>query len=117
SGTVKNLFGIVFHNGQFIAVGKGGTIISSPDGVNWTAQNSGTTLPLNAIAYGNGSYLVGGTNDMASFPNVPQTEVIFLTSTNGTSWSNISTEIPTATNVRSIAFINQSFWIVGDNGM
>jgi hypothetical protein len=117
SGATKNLLGIVFQNGLFTAVGVGGTIITSPDGTNWTSQNSGVTFPLEAIAYGNGSYLAGGTNNIASTINVPQPQEIFLTSTDGTNWSDISTKIPTITNVRSIAFINQSFWIVGDNGM
>ncbi len=113
AGTANSLLGIVFQNGLFTAVGTGGTIITSPDGVNWTSQNSGTTLTLQSIAYGNGGYFVGGTNDTT----VPVTGDIFLTSTNGTNWQNISTKIPTTANVRSIAYLNQSFWIVGDNGM
>ena len=31
-----NLYGIVFTNGQFFAVGAGGMEVSSPDGTNWT---------------------------------------------------------------------------------
>jgi hypothetical protein len=125
SGTTKSLFGIAFQNGQFTAVGgsllvggvnDGGTIITSPDGVNWTTQIS-TTQSLRSIACGAGSYLVRGTNDIPSNILVPQSPEIFLTSTNGTNWSDVSTKIPTATSVRSIAYINQSFWIVGDNGM
>jgi hypothetical protein len=107
SGTVNDLKAIVFQNGLFTAVGGGGTIIVSSDGANWTSQTSGTTAILNAIAYGNGGYLVGGS----------LTGDIFLSSTNGTNWQNISMKIPTSVNVRSIAYVYQSFWIVGDNGM
>jgi hypothetical protein len=117
SGTTKNLFGIAFQHGQFTAVGDGGVIITSPDGVNWTAQISGTTQSLRSIAYGAGSYLVRGTNNIPSNIFVPQSQEIFLTSTNGTNWSDVSTRIPTAASVCSIAYANQSFWIVGDNGM
>jgi hypothetical protein len=30
-------------------VGKAGTILTSPDGITWTARNSGTTADLTAI--------------------------------------------------------------------
>ena len=42
---------------------------------------------------------------------------VFLTSTNGTNWQNISLKISTTTLLHSIAYVNHSFWIVGDNGM
>jgi len=117
SGTTKYLYGIVFQNGQFTAVGEGGTIITSPDGVNWTTQISGTTQPLPSIACGAGSFLVRGANTIPSNILVPQSPEFFLFSTDGTNWSDVSTRIPTTTIVRSIAYANQSFWIVGDNGM
>ena len=116
SGTTKNLFGIAFQDGQFTAVGDAGTIITSPDGANWTTQVSGTTQSLRSIAYGARRYLVRGTNNIPSNIFVPQSPEFFLTSTNGTNWSDVSTKIPTATSVRSIAYINQSFWIAGDIG-
>jgi len=107
SGTVNNLNGIVYQGGQFVAVGVGGTILTSPDAANWTAQNSGTNTTFYAVAYGNGRYLVGGTDGAD----------VFLSSSNGTNWQFITTKIPTANTGRSIAYLNQSFWIVGDNGM
>lgn len=113
SGTVNDLKGVVFQNGLFTAVGSGGTIITSPDGANWTSQTSGTTATLQAIAYGNGSYLVGGVNDNT----LPLMGDVFLSSTNGTNWQNISKKIPTTMSLHSIAYVNQSFWITGDNGM
>jgi hypothetical protein len=114
SGTVNNLNGIVFQNGQFTAVGGSGTILTSPDGANWTGQTSGATAAtLHTVAYGNGIYLASGFQDSV----LPLTGDVFLTSTNGTNWQNISTKIPTAVIVHSTAYVNQSFWIVGDNGM
>jgi hypothetical protein len=113
AGTTSSLNGILFQNGQFIAVGAGGTILTSPDGANWTSQSTGTTATLRSIAFGNGDYLVGGFDDV-NFPSVGD---VFLTSTNGTNWQNISVKIPTTTFIRSIAYINHSFWIVGDGGM
>jgi photosystem II stability/assembly factor-like uncharacterized protein len=49
----------VAHGAVFVAVGTGGAIFSSPDGVAWTPQNSNVTTPLNAVIYG-GSYVVVG---------------------------------------------------------
>jgi hypothetical protein len=34
---------VTYGNGLFVAVGDGGTILTSPDGVTWTAQTSGTS--------------------------------------------------------------------------
>jgi hypothetical protein len=38
--------GSAYGNGLWVAVGNGGTILTSPDGVTWTARVSGTTNPL-----------------------------------------------------------------------
>lgn len=38
----------------FVAVGASGTVLTSPDGVAWTPQTSGTTATLNAVAYSAG---------------------------------------------------------------
>lgn len=115
SGTVNNLFGVVFQGGQFVAVGVGGTIVTSPDGTNWTAQSSGTNTTFYTVAYGNGRYLVGGWDGYIGM--VPPPFDVFLTSSNGTDWQFISTKIPTATSVHSIDYVNQSFWITGENGL
>lgn len=112
SGTVNDLNGIVYQGGQFVAVGAAGTILTSPDAVNWTTQNSGTNTALYTIAYGSGNYLVGGYDG-----GVGLTLSVYLSSTNGTNWETISTKIPSAIAVHSVTYLNQSFWILGDNGM
>jgi hypothetical protein len=44
-----------------VAVGKGGTILTSPDGVSWTARASPTGNYLFGVTYGNGLFVaVGG---------------------------------------------------------
>jgi hypothetical protein len=42
SGTSNDLYGVTYGNGTFVAVGEGGTILTSPDGVTWTQRTSGT---------------------------------------------------------------------------
>jgi len=46
----------------FVAVGAGGAMYSSADGVTWTALNSGVVSDLNGAAYRSGVYLVAGDN-------------------------------------------------------
>jgi hypothetical protein len=62
SGTSNRLNGVTYGNGLFVAVGKYGTILTSPDGVTWTEQASPTGNPLFGVTYGNGLFVaVGGT--------------------------------------------------------
>jgi hypothetical protein len=42
SPTRKRLWGVAYGNGLFVAVGEDGTILTSRDGVSWTARASGT---------------------------------------------------------------------------
>jgi hypothetical protein len=41
-------------------VGWNGTILTSPDGVNWTRRTSGTSNNLSRVAYGNGTFVAVG---------------------------------------------------------
>jgi hypothetical protein len=79
NGSAKPLAAVIFAQGKFVAVGAGGTLITSDDGVSWKAQNSGVEDYLWSIADGNGRFVaVGGQ------PRGPQS--IFLTSVDGISW-------------------------------
>ena len=44
--TANALFAVTYRNDQFVAMGDFGTIITSPDGVNWMLRQSGTTNRL-----------------------------------------------------------------------
>lgn len=57
---IKGLDKVAFGNGKFMAVGDGGAIIESTDGVAWTAVPSGTTIQLTGVDYGNGLFVVVG---------------------------------------------------------
>ena len=43
-----------------MAVGRNGTILTSPDGVSWTAQTSLTSNALYAVTYGNNTFVAVG---------------------------------------------------------
>jgi photosystem II stability/assembly factor-like uncharacterized protein len=54
SGATVNLNGIGYGAGRYVAVGDGGTLVTSTNaGVNWTAQTVAGAGNLRAVAYGN----------------------------------------------------------------
>ena len=72
--TVPKLDAAAYGNGQFVAVGESGTVLTSPDGTTWTERNSGTTRDLNGVTYGNGTFVVVGSPG------------IIITSSDGINW-------------------------------
>jgi hypothetical protein len=42
--TGNDLYDVAYANGQFVAVGNLGTIITSADGLTWVVRNSGTRI-------------------------------------------------------------------------
>ena len=60
SGLQHTLNDVVWNGSQFVAVGDGGVILSSSDGVDWASQLSGTNENLNAITWDGSQYLVAG---------------------------------------------------------
>ena len=70
SGTASNLYGISYVNGNFIAVGASGTLLTSTDGTTWTTQASMTGSNLRGVAYGASTYIaVGDTGAIVSSPD------------------------------------------------
>ncbi|MFI5356031.1 MAG: immunoglobulin domain-containing protein [Opitutales bacterium] len=64
--TYNNITDFLLQGSTYYAVGNSGTILTSPDGANWTQIISGnaginTTSSLNAIAYLNGKFFAVGT--------------------------------------------------------
>lgn len=72
--TAQDLWSIC-HSNQFVAVGTGGVILTSPDGQSWTTQQSGTSNWLVAVAYCNDRYVAVGDQG------------IILTSPDGIAWT------------------------------
>jgi hypothetical protein len=89
-----------FLNGNFIAVGGSGKILTSPDGTTWTARNSGVTTELRDVAYGDGRYVVAGFGGT------------LLSSTDLVTWEKFNSG--NANNLYGVAFGNGTFLAVGD---
>jgi hypothetical protein len=66
---------VVYGNGKFVAVGRYGKILTSTDGITWTARNSGITHDFCAVTYGNGIFVAVGEEDT------------ILSSSDGISWT------------------------------
>ena len=96
SGTGEDLNGVSFVNGQFIAVGANGTLLTSPDGITWTAQASNTNNSLRSVAYG---IPTGG---VGTYVAVGDAGTI-LSSPDAVNWTP-QTTIPTTQSLYSVCF-------------
>lgn len=101
SPTTQNLWGVCYAGGQFVAVGEGGTIITSPDGSTWTKRVSGNSLWLVSVGYGNGLFVVVG--DLGTI----------LTSPDGVTWTTRRTG---GTRINAVTFGNGIFLAVDERG-
>jgi hypothetical protein len=74
----NDLYGVAYgSNNTFVAVGYGGTVITSADGAAWSKQASGTEASFFSVAYGNGVVVAGsGTG-------------VFLSADGGGSWAKV----------------------------
>src|SRR5204863_9628419 len=87
-----------------VAVGAGGTIVTSPDGVNWTdrTSTSSTTAQLNAVAYNGSVYAAVGVNGT------------IVSSADAVTWTSRTSG--TTKNLRAIAANGNLFFAVGPGG-
>ena len=92
-----------FLNGNYVAVGKCETILTSPDGYDWQVRTTNTAgLPLFDIAYGNGVYVAVGYNSAA------------LWSKDLKIWSAV--EFPPGYSLLNVEFGNGVFIAVANSG-
>jgi len=101
------LYCVGFLNGQFVATGASGTILTSSNGSSWTSRTSGTGNQLNGAAYGR----VGGTTDTYVAVGVGGT---ILTSPDSIAWTTRPSG--TVASLNRVAFANGLFMAVGSSG-
>jgi len=102
SGTSNDLYGVTYGNGLFMAVGRNGTILTSPDGRSWTARASGTSNQLEGVTYGNGLFVAVGPNGT------------ILTSPDGVNWTARASG--TSNWIEGVTYGNNTFVAVGEGG-
>ncbi len=72
------LYGVVWGDGQFVAVGDS-CVLTSPDGVNWTAQTPSDAYVWEDVIWGNNLYVATASNGVSSSQ--------IMTSPNGVDWT------------------------------
>lgn len=78
SALTNRLNGVVYGDGLFVAVGSETTILTSPNGRDWTVQPAGTTSPtIWSAAFGDSRYVLGGGEG-----------ALIRSSTNGLHWTD-----------------------------
>lgn len=87
--TQHNLNAVAYSDGKFVAVGTFGTVVTSPNGIDWSLQSSGTPRQLNTIIFADGRFVAGG--DQGTF----------LWSSNGLDWAVVS--VPSVSNYNILA--------------
>jgi hypothetical protein len=80
--TGNELNDVIYANGQFIAVGAYGTIVTSNDGDNWALRTSGTHAHIYTIRFGYGQFVAA-----AADWETPMSTL--LTSTDGLNWARV----------------------------
>lgn len=96
------LTAVTGSDGRFVAVGSGGVVVTSEDGVTWEARNSGVTVDLLAVAAGDDGYVATGTAGT------------IVGSSDGLTWSPRSSGV--SMNLSAITWARGAYVAVGDEG-
>ncbi|HET9553899.1 MAG TPA: Ig-like domain-containing protein, partial [Anaeromyxobacteraceae bacterium] len=105
--TTSDLYGVAWCTNQFVAVGTGGTILTSPDGTTWTARTSNDSRALYAVACSASRILAVGNSG---------TSGAAASSTDGVTWMAEPSPAPGGTgSVWAIAWNGTTFVAGGDS--
>jgi hypothetical protein len=94
---LEYLYSTAWAGSQYVVVGAGGTILTSPDGIRWTSQNSGTPYALSSVIWADSQYVTVGN--------------VILASPNGVTWTPASLGSPNALN--SVTWMGSQYVAVG----
>ncbi len=102
SGVSTALRAVAFGSGHYVAVGNGGTILTTQDSLTWSQQSPPTNNDLRGIAFGGGSFVAVGTGGT------------LWTSPDGASWT---AQVSGTTNeLRAVTYGGGNFVAVGAAG-
>ena len=102
-GTSNDLERMAYGNGRFVAVGDGGFIATSLDGVTWTPRTSGVSLNLYAVTWGGGNFVAVGSSGT------------ILVSQDGVNWAPRNS-FSSYSSLWGVAYNNGTFAAVGSGG-
>jgi len=98
----NDLNGVAYGNGTFVAVGGGGTIMTSTDGHLWEQQESGFDEQLNQVIFAQNAFLAVGEGG------------VILSSANGNNWVSHPTD--PLYSLRGVTFAQGKYVMVGAKG-
>jgi len=101
--TTIPLNSVIWTGQKFVAIGSGGKILTSPDGIVWTSISISYTSTLSSIAYSGTIYVAHGNGDT------------LLTSTDAAQWTIRTTGY--TNQIRSSCWARNNFIAVGDSGI
>jgi|GEM_PF-2676822 len=106
--TGVRLASVAYKPGQILAVGDNGNVVTSPDGVTWTASSASVAVNLHDVIYTNGAYFAVGDADLI--------QGTILKNTTGTTWTPLTSN--TTENLQGIASTSDGslMVVVGDVG-
>ena len=130
SPTTQDLWGVCHGGGQFVAVGTGGTILTSPDGNVWSQRSSGVDLWLVGVGYGNNLYVAVGDrgtvltspDGIAWTPRISGTTqrlngVAYVPITNGSLFSSITRFVAVGEGGTVCTSVDGLTWTAGNVGV
>jgi len=100
--TSNDLQGVLFDGTQYLVCGGAGTMLTSPDGRDWTARTTPTSSFLMSVEQFPGGYVAVGEDG------------VILTSTNATTWTRRTS--PTTNWLSQVRWWNGTLLAVGENG-
>jgi hypothetical protein len=120
-GNLGQLRSVAWGGEKFVAVGRGplnaststygqAPILTSPDGVSWTAQHSGTTQILYDVIWGDNQFVAVGSGSLDG----TEISAIMLTSRDGVTWTRQNSG--TTNDLHSVAWGGNRFVAVGAKG-
>jgi hypothetical protein len=90
SGTDADLSDVVWTGSCLVAVGTGGTILTSPDGVRWIERQSGTHRPLRGVAWTGSTFVAVGGSMFTGAPMNDWDTGVVVTSSDGVNWRDVT---------------------------
>ncbi|OKP74448.1 hypothetical protein A3842_20850 [Paenibacillus sp. P3E] len=106
-----NLNSVIYANGKYTAVGEGGKVIQSADGMNWTLITvpfSNAKISWRSIAFTSSTYVVTGVD----YTNSTTKAKLMVSTDGGATWTDKSTAV-TADVLQSVRYLNGAFYAVG----
>jgi hypothetical protein len=97
----------------YVAVGRGGCILTSTNNINWTVRNSSTVADLFAVSYTGGRFLALGQNGAGVYSTDGITWSIYNTGLTNTVYAITGADIATGASTRVQAFDWSSLGVSG----